>query len=259
MSEAVDKRSKSMEEAIAQMEGQKGDSKQKGSIDFMLAEYEHHLAEFRRSEELGESRMNLFLAIVAAVFTGGAFAFMKAISGKDETGIDPHVIYLIIFCALCVTLLFGYVTLVRLVHRNLVSTQELRASGRIRRYFWDKYPEIRNYLYYKPYDNRPVRKLGWKLSKPFSTFKRGGLVETIILLNAIIAATLIAIAALIIAKLLVAKADTGQEWLEWPHIVGILSSIVFGFCFAIIWQVNFVKNEYYAGRPKEDEIKFRKP
>jgi hypothetical protein len=43
-------------------------AKQKDSIEFMVAEYEHHAAEFRRSEELGESRMNLFLTIVTLYY-----------------------------------------------------------------------------------------------------------------------------------------------------------------------------------------------
>lgn len=240
------------------MGDQKDDAKQKGSLDFMLAEYQHHLAEFRRSEELGESRVNLFLAIVAAVFTGGAFAFIKAIS-DGGTELPSYVIYLVVFCALCVTLLFGYVTLVRLVHRNLVSSEQLRASGRIRKYFWVNYPEIRDYLYYKPYDNRPVRKLEWKLSEPLKTFKRGGLVETIMLVNAIIAATLIATAALTIIDLPVAKTFISQSWISWLRIIGIVSGMAYGFYIALIRQFSFVENRYRTGEPKKDEIKFPEP
>lgn len=212
----------------------------------MLAEYEHHLSEFRRNEELGESRVNLFLAIITAVFGGGAFLFIKAMSDAKGCEILADQIYLIIASAFVITLLFGYVTLLRLVHRNLASSEELRASHRIKKYFTDRDPPIWKYLYYKPYDNIPKREARWKKG---AIFGRGGFVETVILVNTI----LVAILAVILIKL-AANLDylkSVPNWIGWN--IALICVIIFSYI-AWKWQLNLVNDKY-----KEVKIDSRYP
>jgi len=211
------------------------------SSSFMQAEYEHHLSEFRRNEELGESRVNLFLAIITAVLGGGAFLFIEAMSDAKGHKFLANEIYLIIACAFVVTLLFGYVTLLRLVHRNLASSEELRASHRIKRYFTDRDQPIWKYLYYKPYDNIPKREVKWKNG---GIFGRGGFVETVMLINAILVAILAVIVIQLVANLDYLKSV--PNWIGW-HIA-LICVIIFPYV-AWKWQSNLVNDKY-----KEVEI-----
>jgi len=210
------------------------------SSDFMLAEYDHHLFEFRRNEELGESRVNLYLAIITAVFGGGAFLFIKSMSDGNDHKILANGIYLIIASAFVITLLFGYVTLLRLVHRNLASSEELRASHRIKRYFTDRDPQIWKYLYYKPYDNIPKRESRWKKG---AIFGRGGFVETVMLINAILVATLAVIVIQLVANLGYLKSV--PNWIGWN--IALICVIIFPYV-AWKWQLNLVNNKYREAR-----------
>ena len=206
------------------------------SSGFMLAEYNHHLSEFRRNEELGESRVNLFLAIITAVLGGGAFLFIQAMSDAQECKLLADEIYFIIACALVVTLLFGYVTLLRLVHRNLASSEELRASHRIKKYFTKRDKSMCEYIYYKPYDDIPKREVKWKKG---AIFGNGGFVETVMLINAI----LVAILAVIVVQL-AANLDylrSVPNWIGW-HIA-LICVIIFPY-FAWKWQMNLVNDKY---------------
>jgi hypothetical protein len=206
------------------------------SSSFMQAEYEHHLSEFRRNEELGESRVNLFLAIITAVLGGGAFLFIKAMSDAQECKFLANEIYLIIACAFVVTLLFGYVTLLRLVHRNLASSEELRASHRIKKYFTERDPPICEYLYYEPYDNIPKREGRWKKGAIFGI---GGFVETVMLINAILVAILAVIVIQLVANLDYLKSV--PNWIGW-HIA-LICVIIFPYI-AWKWQSNLVEDKY---------------
>lgn len=206
------------------------------SSSFMQAEYEHHLSEFRRNEELGESRVNLFLAIITAVLGGGAFLFIEAMSDAKGHKFLANEIYLIIACAFVVALLFGYVTLLRLVHRNLASSEELRASHRIKKYFTDRDPQIWNYLYYKPYDNIPKRE---GRSKKGAIFGRGGFVETVMLINAILVAILAVIVIQLIANLDYLKSV--PNWIGW--CIALICVIIFPYV-AWKWQLNLVNDKY---------------
>lgn len=174
-------------------------------------------------------------------------------------------------------LIFGIFTLVRIVHRNLVSHEELRAAGRIRRYFVDKDPEIARYLYYEPYDDKPFRKKEWK---DIASIGTGGLVETVMLINSFIAAILAGItlinyfnlkldfaggicdilfdgssqfiSAFIVPLLIVLASIISWYFHPIPNfVVGIA-----GFLFAWTSQFIFVKLRYDKGRPEKSKIKY---
>jgi len=204
------------------------DGQQHYSVDFLLAEYRSHLDSFWRSEELGERRVNFFITLTTAVLAALAIR---------EKGIlvSGGKVDLIFFYGLGVLLLFGVVTLARIIRRNLVSHEYLRAVGRIRRYFTDKDQQILRHLYYGPYDDRPQRQKEWHQIFSLGT---GGLVETVALVNGLIVAALCALLAL-----------PRSLWM------GGLSGLV-GFIAIWIVQFIYVKYRYDKGRPTADEIEF---
>ena len=212
--------------------GRSMNGKGESSRDFMLEEYKHHFAEFERSEEIGEHRVNFFITLVTAVF--GALGVLVFENGD----FDINKYYLIINAALLAILLFGILTLARMIRRNLVSHEELRAMGRIRRYFVEKDPYIKDFLYYKPRDDKPVRKKEWR---DLASIGTGGLVETVMLINSIIVAILLV---LIIHH----SHNFDDPWLTAFGLSGIVSA----------WTIQFiyVKFRYDKGRPKKRDIKY---
>jgi len=198
------------------------------SVNFLLAEYQSHGDEFRRSEQVGETRVNFFVTVTTAVLAALAIREEGIWAGG---AVDP-----IFFYGLGALLLFGVVTLMRLIRRNLESHKQLRAMNRIRRYFTDRDEEIRRHLYYEPRDDRPYRKKEW--SQIFS-LGTGGLVETVSLVNGLIVAALCALLAV-----------SSSGW-----IVGGVLGLV-GFIAAWIVQFVYVKHRYDEERPTPDEIEF---
>ena len=72
------------------------------SKDFMLAEYQNHLEEYRRSEQLGEARLNLFIAIATAVLGGSGLLI-----GSDVLGLRSTDLLILLLFAYLATLMFG--------------------------------------------------------------------------------------------------------------------------------------------------------
>lgn len=209
------------------------DEKDQGSIEFMLKEYDHHLKEFERSEEIGEHRVNFFITLVTAVSGAlGVFLFKC-----DKFDVREKTANLILISAFLALLIFGFLTLVRIVHRNLISHKELRAMGRIRRYFVEKDPEINKYLQYSPRDDKPIRMKKWREIASIGT---GGLVETTMLVNAFLTAVL----AVQIYNYFVRSIDF------------IIIAGISGFLLAWTLQFVFVKLRYDRGRPKRSEIRY---
>jgi len=198
------------------------------AVDFLLAEYQSHREAFWRTEELGERRVNFMITLTTAVL--GALAIRE--KGVLASGGEVEPLF---FYGLGAVLLFGVVTLMRMIHRNLVSHVQLRAMGRIRRYFTDRHPGILRHLYYGPYDDRPQRKKEWNQIFSLGT---GGLTETVALVNSLVLAAICALLAV-----------SRSGW-----IVGL--SGVAGFIAAWIAQFIYVKDRYQKGRPAPDEIQF---
>lgn len=211
-------------------------------VDFLTAEYQYHFAEYQRLEQIGETRVNLFIAIAAAVFGGSSFVIMNPLIDSRNDILNHFLLtYNILFFAFCLAFLFGLITIIRLINRNLDSYKHKRAMGRIRHYFAFKIaPQIRDYLYDEPYDDLPIRQ---KKLVELVNMGGGGLIETVALINSFLGASIILI-------LLV--------------ILGISFSILtfvavgFGTLFSIwILQFLFVKLRYERSEPNTNQIKFR--
>lgn len=208
------------------------------SSDFILEEYKHLTDSFLRNEELGERRVNFFLTFTTTAIGAlvAAREFFNDVEMKN---------FYIGFCAvLLALLLFGIVTLMRIIHRNLVTDKYLRGLARIRRYYADvdkENPNILPYLPYKTFDDFPQRK---KKGKDIYSLGNGGLLETVALVNSIITAALLALFAFY-----------RLEWRDW----NLWLAPILGFVFT--WSLQFIhtKRSYDAGEPKIEDIHFPSP
>ncbi len=164
------------------MRGEPAEDGRQNSVNFLLEEYKSLQESFLRNEELGERRVNFFITLTTAVI-----GTLAAIWEVANDGIDR----IFFFLGLVLVFLFGIVTLVRIIRRNLVTHEYLRALGRIRRYFADTDPAIQRFLPYPPYDDRPQREKKWKDVLSLGT---GGLAEMVSLVNSLILAGIFALA-----------------------------------------------------------------
>ena len=205
--------------------------KRPSSVQFLLAEYQSHKESFWKSEELGERRVNFFITLVTAVLT--------ALAIREKGIIDSCGKVSSIFLYGCVaSFIFGWVTLIRLVRRNLVSHKELRAVGRIRAYFTIMDPEISKHLLYESRDDVPQRDKKWS---ELITLGNGGLVETVSVINSFLVAAFCGLYSL------------SEGW-SHPLGMGILAGIA-----AWIGQFIYVKCRYFRGKPGEKDINFPLP
>ena len=212
------------------------------SKDYMIAEYQRLIDSFWKSEDIGEKRVNFFITLSTVVVT-----VLVALREKE---ISNHIDQ-IFFLGLVILLLFGIVTLMRIIHRNLESHIYLRAAGRIRGYFSDMDPQIQRYLFFGPFDDQPQRKKRENKSEIFS-FGTGGLVETVVLAN-----SLIVVAILILS--IIWLFDVVNFNISWTiQIIIFLIGILGGFA-AWYKQLDYVNRRYDKNRPKYEDIKFPSP
>jgi len=204
--------------------------RQPHSLEFLLAEFNNLNDSFLRNEELGERRVNFFITLTTAIV-----AALAAVWKVASDTVDP----IFFFFGLVLVFLFGAVTLVRIIRRNLVTHEYLRSLGRIRRYFVDMDPKIQLFLPYPPCDDRPQRKKEWKDLWRLGT---GGLVEMVSLVNSFILAAIFMLA--------------GRCYPWW---VVVLFGLI-GFVAAWIGQFRYVMYRYEQAKKKISEtIKFPCP
>lgn len=205
-----------------------------GSEVFLLEEYKHLTESFLRNEELGERRFNFYMALVAAVLV----SFTTIYKGS-ETDIST-----LMLASSTILLVFGVLTLVRLVRRDVVTDEYKQGINRIRRYFAQTNMEIMTYLYRNPYTPDEVHKREW--GKFFSA-GRGGLTRTMEWLNIV--------TAMILAGSL-AQAIGESNWIAASVPNWLAPSVIAGLA-ALILQFVWVKWKYEsaetrAGKPLID-------
>jgi hypothetical protein len=211
------------------------------SAEFMLEEFRQSLNSFWKTEELGEKRVEFFITLTSAVF-GGLLLLDRIASGAS-------------LAALAVLFLIGQLLLLRILRRNVLSHEYLRAAGRVRMYFAERSPGLSEYMFSTPGDSRPVRgpkpgpaaaraKRAWVTAL---TPKTGGLAELVSLVNSLLVG---AFAGLAIWCLL-----------EWgapraSHVAMYVCSLAVGtYFFCAAWYLEGMLAEtYYAKngpRPKD--------
>jgi len=176
----------------------------------LLAEYQYFTEAFWKNEEIGEKRVEFFITLTTAIIAG-----IVALITRTGTELSAGSVRQIATGALSAALLFGLVTFLRMLQRNHVT---------------DEFKDILDYIRER-LKNRSTNLAGYKL--PFRSRKRllrGGLAETVALMNSIIVGVISAL-------------WFGSGW-GWLFILII-------FLLTFILQVVVAKND----RQKKDEPK----
>lgn len=160
------------------------------SLDFMLAEFETLRSLRSELVSLGESRVNVFLAIVSGGLVG--LAFLNRVSGL---GI---IIPLITGLVLVGMFLMGLITFARTIERTIGLKIYTRGMNRVRRFFVQLDPDLTDYLLLPISDDRPSFKTtGW-LPGGGSFISLGSIVAVI---NSIIASVAVSLVTAVYAEL----------------------------------------------------------
>jgi putative (di)nucleoside polyphosphate hydrolase len=139
----------------------------------LLAEYQFFTDSFWKNEEVGEKRVDFFITLTTAIIAG-----IVALITSEHANLSDAEVHQIATAALSGTFLFGLITFLRILQRNRVT---------------DEYKEIVGYL------RRQLKMRSLNLSEydlPFKSQKRvlrGGLAETVALMNSIIFAVIVAL------------------------------------------------------------------
>lgn len=141
----------------------------------LRAEYEHLATSFITNEEAGERRVGVLLTLIAAAIAAIGL-------GADRIFAEPSRLAVIVPATSTILLLYGLVTLRRIMGRNLATTDYLRGLSRIRAAFIRAHPAILDIVPFVPGTVKPrERKPWWGLGK-------AGYLEVVAATNAIIAA-----------------------------------------------------------------------
>jgi hypothetical protein len=147
--------------------------------ELMTLEYEHVSDQFVANEEMGEKRVALFVSLTAGL--GAA-----AVLGGEKLGGDrlPALPGLLI-AVNAAWLLFGYLTFVRIVQRNITTDRYKAQLRQLRRWFVGEDDEVaRALLPYDPYGPPDAGRAGLQFSARRGG--KGGYAELIALITAAI-------------------------------------------------------------------------
>jgi len=154
--------------------------------ELLLADHGYFSQLFLRNEQIGETRVNWFIGIV----TGAAGGLLALITKSDLAG---DVNRLITIAALIALLVFGVVTLFRIIQRNRTTDGFKKDLDNVRHVFRDHYDPEHVLMDYEP--------LGSTKKKPINANeieqlpggrKFGGLAYTVAAINSLLAASLAA-------------------------------------------------------------------
>jgi putative (di)nucleoside polyphosphate hydrolase len=130
---------------------------------------------FLRNEDQGERRVSVFLGLVAALVAGAGLAV-------DATEKVTDLLWVVLLIAVSLIPL-GWMTLTRLVQRNLATSEYLRKMAGVRRHFLARQPRIAEYLPYPPREDGGP----WRRRRRRFGIERGGLVEIVAFTNSLVA------------------------------------------------------------------------
>lgn len=193
-------------------------------VDFMIAEYEN-LRERRDSlDKLGESRVNFFLATISGALVG--------LTLLVQVPYINDIVHFIVALIIIGILWIGFTMFARMVSRSINLILLDRGMNRIRRYFVDKNPEIKDYISLPIYDDMP------RLS-PFivsrGRYNLRGFPPTIAIINGMIAC---------IGVVLLFRSVIGIDTM--------LSILIGGLIFILVISLQY---RYYADQVKKEAVK----
>jgi|SRR5216684_2759091 len=184
-------------------------------------EYLNHL--FISNEEMGEKRVSLFLTLTTGIGAAAVLAGEKTGNAQGMSGF--HMVFLAVTV---VWFLFGYVTFIRVVRRNLVADKLKVQLCEIRKwYVGESDTAALVFLPYNPYAGKQDKEYNFHTKLQFS---RGGYAELVALIDSAIAFAFgwVFCVALLSAPLV----HRGKQWWAEPcaALVGaILARFVWGF------------------------------
>lgn len=163
------------------------DSEKSEAKEFLLSEYKYLCDSLWKNEETGEKRVQFFLTLVTAVLAATAALVSKAVD-PDQPG--SNLFYGISIFALAGLMVFGVITLLRILKRNAATDEYKLAIDDIRERFRDFFDPRGVLSGYEPFMGASKEK--------YSLRKMGGLSHIVAGLNSIIAAALTALILLMI-------------------------------------------------------------
>lgn len=205
-------------------------STQTASESFLLAEFQAVLDRSLKFEEVKANRINFYLLLFAATTAG--FAGVLNVSFVQEN-IYPIGLGLALFLGV-----LGWQSLMHSVQYSMAIISLYRVSGRTRRWFYEKNPELFSYLAFEPADNKPGLLIGNLAKKGMSwqvrsLLWRGG--EPILLsINAVLGGLILCIS-------LMWGLEYSSLSFEYRGLLGLLAMGI-GILFFWAFQVNRIKS-----------------
>jgi MFS family permease len=143
--------------------------------DFLLVEYVHMSESFLRNEESGEKRAAFFVTLVGA--SGGILGFVFG----EKTQLRLDQIFLVAAVVAAVLLCFGFLTVRRLIKRDIETDKIKFALRALRRLFLTRkeVQEVPN-AFFNPYKATELRSLEWR------NIGNGGWIHTVSFVNALL-------------------------------------------------------------------------
>lgn len=129
--------------------------------NFLVTEHSEIFQEFRRLRDEGIRRLTFYVTISTAVLGGIVFSFQIA-------ELPVLVLKIISLFSILMLVLLGWDTFRYLIVRDISSDFNMRSMARIRRFFVDLEPKVKNYLVWSTHDD-PSHYLDKGDGKYFST------------------------------------------------------------------------------------------
>jgi 8-oxo-dGTP pyrophosphatase MutT (NUDIX family) len=137
-------------------------------------EYEHLAESFLRNEESGETRVTVFLSILAGL--GGIIGYL----GLKENALERGAANLLALTVLVIAIALGGVTLLRIITRNAASDRYKDGLSRLRRFaVGSSSSPYARYLLSDPFQSQRRKPFKWRSA-------RGGWLETVIVIEALL-------------------------------------------------------------------------
>ena len=148
--------------------------------DLLLEDYRYFTDSFWKNEQTGETRVNWYIGIVTAAAGG--------LVGLTSAEHRPHgePLRLIFVASLFALLVFGIITLLRIVKRNKATDGYKRGIDVVREMFTDHFDGDHILLHYYPFRKKK------KASGKSVTRRLGGLTHTVLTINSLLLAGLAA-------------------------------------------------------------------
>ena len=197
-------------------------ARDEGARAILIAEFEQLSAAFLSNEQLGEGRVNIFLVVAGAVLAAlGLSQNVTDLLRKSEA-------LPVAALALFFIHIFGWFTLIRLVHRNLNTTDYLNKLQRLRCAFVKLHPELGEWLPFPCGTGLEKRELKWRwMLLP----EKAGLVELVCFVNAMIGGLLAAVLLLMVV----------------PSGPAAIVACLFAALLVWVLQFRFVRRRYEKG------------